>query len=84
MNNYALDQTRQEIVAHLKNTLKKVDLPDFTVDFMGDNHFYNNSWRPMPFNVDDVEIFFQDEKFYIDIKRFDCWVGGQSWKKNIF
>jgi hypothetical protein len=76
MNNYTLDQMRQEMMLKLRNSLKEVNLGDFSVDFMGENHFYNNIWRPMPFNMDDVEVFFQDEKFYIDIRQFDCYVSG--------
>jgi hypothetical protein len=61
-----------------------MDLPDYTIPFMGDNHFYANSFTPAPFNINDAEVYFQDGTLYIDIKRFDGRIEGLSWKKNIF
>jgi hypothetical protein len=84
MNNYVLDESRQEIMLHLQRTLTVMQLPDYTVPFMGDNHFYDNTFTPAPFSLDDVEVYFQDGLFYIDIKRFDGRIEGQSWKKNVF
>jgi len=84
MNNYALDQSRQELMLHLQRTLKELALPDYTVPFMGDNHFHNNTFTPAPFALSDADVYFQDGHFYIDIKRFDGRIEGQSWKKNIF
>ena len=84
MSNYAVDQSRLEIMAHLQRTLTKMDLPDYTVPFMGDNHFYANSFTPAPFDINDTEVYFQDGRLYVDIHRLDGRIEGLSWKKNIF
>ena len=84
MNNYAIDQSRLEIMAHLQRSLTKMNLPDYTIPFLGDNHFYANSFTPAPFNINDAEVYFQDGRLYVDIKRLDGRIEGLSWKKNIF
>ena len=35
-----------------------MQLPDYTVPFMGDNHFYANTFTPAPFELSDVDVYF--------------------------
>lgn len=66
MNNKILETSREFILEHLQKTLDDgISLPDFTVPFMGDNHFYNQRINLDRFQAPDVALYFHAGKLYV-------------------
>ena len=85
MNNKILETSREYILEHLQSTLDGgIDLPDFTVPFAGDNHFYNNQLSLDRFQAPDVATYFHAGKLYVQIDNLGGEIRGSSWKKTVF
>ena len=85
IGNKVLETSKKFIVEHLSNVLNNaIDIPDFSLDFMGQNHMYNQYLQIDSINPADLDVYFHEGMVHIDFNAIGAGIYGKGKKRALW